>query len=215
MKLIAQDCYQLEQQKGSNGYVVSGIGRAALIDPGMSSGFDALRAELSAGEETTGPITDIVLTHYDFDHAQVAERLQRALGASVWLGAADADVLRGRLQPKTLFRKALKRVAKVTLPGGTRELVGSGEIFSGLSYFPTPGHTPGHYAFQWGGVLFTGDAARVSPDGTVGDFYAITINDRAVAARTVQLLAEHIRTSGVDWVCSGHNAVARTASRTS
>jgi hydroxyacylglutathione hydrolase len=215
MKLIAEDCYHLEQQKGSNGYVVGGIGRAALIDPGMSSGFDGLMAELSEGEATTGPITDIVLTHYDFDHAQVTDRLQKALGATVWLGAADADVLRGRLQPRTLFRRTLKRVAKVSLPGGTRELVGSGEIFPGLSYFPTPGHTPGHYAFQWGGVLFTGDAAKVSADGTVGDFYAITIDDRAVAARTVQLLAEHIRTGGVDWVCSGHNPVARTAPRPS
>lgn len=213
MRLIAQDCHQLEQQKGSHGFVVVGAGRAAVIDPGMASGFDGVIAELRANEPTTGPITDIVLTHYDADHAQVARRLQETLGATVWIGAADADVLRGRTAPKTVFRKLLKRVAPVPFPEGARELGGSGEIFPGLRYFPTPGHTPGHYAYQWRGVLFTGDAAKVSHDGGVGDFYAITINDKSVAARTVQLLAEHIRTGSVEWVCSGHNAVARVADR--
>lgn len=214
MRLIAQDCYQLEQQKGSHGFVVAGSGRTAVIDPGMSSGYDGVIAELRAAEPTIGPVTDIVLTHYDADHAQAAQRLQAALGATVWIGAADADVLRGRIKPKTLFRKVLQRVARVPFPEGARELTGSGEIFPGLEYFPTPGHTPGHYAYQWGGVLFTGDAAKVSSDGTVSDFYAIVINDRPVAARTVQLLAERIRTGSVEWVCSGHNAVARTATST-
>lgn len=211
MRLIAQDCYRLEHQKGSHGFVVAGAGRAAVIDPGMTSGFDGVLAELRANEETTGRITDIVLTHYDVDHAQVAARLQAALGATVWIGAADADVLRGRLTPKTLFRKLLQRVARVTLPEGARELDGSGEIFSGLQYLPAPGHTPGHYAYQWRGVLFTGDAALVGADGTLRDFYAPLINDRAVAARTVQLLAERIRTGSVEWVCSGHSPIARTA----
>jgi hydroxyacylglutathione hydrolase len=214
MQLIAEDCYQLDQQKGSHGFVVVGAGRAAVIDPGLSSGYDGVVAELRAGETITGPITDIVLTHYDADHAQVAQRLQQSLGATVWIGAADAEVLRGRVRPKTLFRKMLQRIAPVHLPVEARELLGSGEIFADLTYFPTPGHTPGHYAYQWRGVLFTGDAAKVSADGSVGDFYAVTINDRPVAARTVQLLAQHIRTGGVDWVCSGHNAVARTAGST-
>ncbi|WDF32166.1 MBL fold metallo-hydrolase [Arthrobacter agilis] len=211
MRLIAQDCYQLEHQKGSHGFVVAGAGRAAVIDPGMSSGRDAVLAELRADEATTGRITDIVLTHYDADHAQVAHELQAALGATVWIGAADADVLRGRIAPKTLLRKVLGKVAPVTLPSGARELSGSGEVFSGLHYFPTPGHTPGHYAYQWRGMLFTGDAVRVASDGTVRDFFAPFINDRAVAARTVQLLAERIRTGSVEWVCSGHSATARTA----
>lgn len=214
MRLIAQDCYQLEHQKGSHGFVVAGAGRAAVIDPGMSSGFGGIVAELRAGESTTGPITDIVLTHYDADHAQVAQRLQETLGATVWIGAADADILRGRVEPRTVFRKVLKKVARVPFPEGAQELDGSGEIFSGLEYFPTPGHTPGHYAYQWRGVLFTGDAAKVSADGTVSDFYAIVINDKPVAARTVQLLAERIRTGSVDWICSGHNAVARTSALT-
>ncbi|WP_394252367.1 MBL fold metallo-hydrolase [Arthrobacter pityocampae] len=215
MRLIAQDCHQLEQQKGSHGFVVVGAGRAALIDPGLATGFDGVLTELRADEAMTGPITDIVLTHYDPDHSQVARRLQETLGASVWLGSADADVLRGRIQPKTLLRRVLRRIIRVRLPEDVRELTGSGEIFPGLAYFPTPGHTPGHYAYQWRGVLFTGDAARVSADGAVRDFYAPLIDDRAVAARTVRLLDEHIRAGSVDWVCSGHSPTARTAARAS
>lgn len=210
MRLIAQDCYQLERQKGSHGFVVAGAGRAAVIDPGMASGYDGVLGELRANEATTGPITDIILTHYDADHAQVAQRLQGALRATVWLGAADADVLRGRVAPKTLFRRAMQRVFRVPFPVGVHELDGSGEIFPGLEYFPTPGHTPGHYAYQWRGVLFTGDAAKVSSEGDVSDFYAIFINDKPVAARTVRLLGERIRSRSVEWVCSGHSPIART-----
>ncbi len=211
MRIIAQDCYELDQQKGSHGFVVVADGRTAVIDPGLQSGFDRVIAELRANEATTGPVTDIVLTHYDADHAQVAQQLQQSLGATVWIGAADADVLRGTTDPSTLFRRMLRRIAPVPFPQGARELTGSGEVFPGLRYFPTPGHTPGHYAYQWRGVLFTGDAAKVSAGGRVSDFYAITINDKPVAARTVQLLAEHIRAGDVEWVCSGHNTVARVA----
>ncbi|WP_052274350.1 MBL fold metallo-hydrolase [Arthrobacter sp. L77] len=214
MRLIAQDCHQLEHQKGSHGFVVAGAGRAAVIDPGLAFGFDGVIAELRAGEATTGPITDIVLTHYDADHAQVARRLQEALGATVWIGSADAEVVRGRIRPKTRLRRALRRIARVRLPDGVRELTGAGEIFPGLAYFPTPGHTPGHYAYQWRGVLFTGDAARVSADGTLRDFYAPLIDDRPVAARTVRLLADRIRAGSVEWVCSGHSPIARTPART-
>ncbi|WP_104165493.1 MBL fold metallo-hydrolase [Arthrobacter sp. SX1312] len=214
MRLIDQDCHELEQQKGSHGFVVVGAGRAAVIDPGLASGFDGVIAELRADEATTGPITDIVLTHYDADHAQAARRLREALGASVWIGSADADVLRHRITPRTRLRRVLRRIFPVRLPDDVRELTGSGEIFPGLEYFPTPGHTPGHYAFQWRGVLFTGDAARVSADGGVRDFYAPLIDDRPVAARTVRLLAERIRSGSVDWVCSGHSPITRTAAPT-
>jgi hydroxyacylglutathione hydrolase len=213
MRLIAQDCYQLDQQRGSHGFVVAGAGRTVVVDPGMSSGFDGVVAELRAAEATTGPVTDIALTHYDVDHAQAARRLQETLGATVWIGAADADILRGRTRPRTLFRRALQRMVPVALPDGAQELTGSGEIFPGLAYFPTPGHTPGHYAYQWRGVLFTGDAARVAADGSVGDFAAIFINDRPTAAGSVRLLAERIAAGSVDWVCSGHSDVARVTRR--
>ncbi|WP_434993961.1 MBL fold metallo-hydrolase [Arthrobacter sp. Ld5] len=215
MRLIAQDCHQLERQKGSHGFVVVGSGRAAVIDPGLTSGSDGVLAELRAGEATTGPITDIVLTHYDPDHAQAARRLQDALGASVWIGSADAGVLRGSIRPRTVLRRALRRIIRVELPDHVRELTGSGEIFPGLGYFPTPGHTPGHYAYQWRGVLFTGDAARVSAGGGIRDFYAPLDDDRPVAARTVRRLAEHIRDGSVDWVCSGHSPIARVTLSTS
>ncbi|MDQ0735264.1 MBL fold metallo-hydrolase [Arthrobacter agilis] len=214
MRLIAQDCYQLDRQKGSHGFVVVGAARTAVVDPGMSSGSDGVIAELRAGEATTGPVTDIVLTHYDVDHAQAAQRLQEALGATVWIGAADADILRGRRTPHTLFRKVLQRLVRVALPAGARELTGAGEIFPALAYFPTPGHTPGHVAYQWRGVLFTGDAARVSAGGGVGDFAAIFIDDKPTAAATVGLLAERIDSGSVEWICSGHDPVARVTSAT-
>jgi glyoxylase-like metal-dependent hydrolase (beta-lactamase superfamily II) len=110
MRLIAENCFQLEKSRGANGYVVRGEGRTAVIDPGMASGFDAVLAELRDAEARAGRITDILLTHYDVDHAQVVKRLQEALQVPVWISTADAAILRGEAAPPTRFRRFLSRM---------------------------------------------------------------------------------------------------------
>ncbi|MBG6216805.1 glyoxylase-like metal-dependent hydrolase (beta-lactamase superfamily II) [Arthrobacter sp. CAN_A6] len=211
MRLIANNCYQLEHSKGANGYVVSGRAGAAVIDPGISSGYDAVLKELRDSEARVGRVTDIALTHYDFDHAQAVARLQQELGARVWLGGADAAILRGDQAPPTAVRRLMQRFTSIPYPDQLEELDGTGTIFEGLDYFPTPGHTPGHFAFQWNTVLFTGDSVTVRKDGTLRQFVLRpVISDRAVAGRTEQLLRERISSQGIEWVCAGHNRPTRT-----
>lgn len=210
MRLIAQNCYQLEKSKGSNGYLVSAPGFTAVIDPGMSGGYAALLTELRDAEPVIGPVTHILLTHYDADHARVAKQLQRTLGVPVWLGAADAAILRGDVPPPTRFRRFLARVFPTAYPAGIVELTGEQTIADGLTAFPTPGHTPGHMAFQFGDVLFSGDAVAVTAKGELKQFYRLTISDAVLARQTEQQLRARIAGGGVRWICAGHNAPAKT-----
>ncbi|MCU1560480.1 MBL fold metallo-hydrolase [Mycetocola sp.] len=209
MRLIAENCFQLEKSRGANGYVVRGEGRTAVIDPGMASGFDAVLAELRDAEARAGRITDILLTHYDVDHAQVVKRLQEALQVPVWISTADAAILRGEAAPPTKFRRFLSRMASSEYPGGVVEVTGTLEIFPGLLAFPTPGHTPGHLGFRWRDVLFTGDAVLVTKHGNLKQFYRLLISDRAMARTTERLLRERIKAEEIEWICAGHNPPAR------
>ncbi|WP_155853876.1 MBL fold metallo-hydrolase, partial [Arthrobacter sp. H5] len=111
MRPIAENCYQLEGSKGANGYLLHGSGHTAVVDPGMNSGYAAVLEELGCAEPAVGTVTDILLTHYDTDHSQVVKRLQQTLNARVWLGAADAAILRGDVPPPTRVRRLLKRLA--------------------------------------------------------------------------------------------------------
>lgn len=210
MRLIAENCYQLERSKGSNGYLVSGNGATAVIDPGMRGGYTGLLEELRDAEAVIGPVTHILLTHYDADHSRVVKQLQQTLGVPVWLGAADAAILRGDVPPPTRFRRFLARAFPSEYPAQVRELTGEQGIFEGLTAFPTPGHTPGHFAFQFGEVLFSGDAVTVSASGELSQFYRSTISDQAQARRTEELLRARIAGGGVRWICAGHNAPAKT-----
>ncbi|WP_051427298.1 MBL fold metallo-hydrolase [Arthrobacter sp. H20] len=211
MRLIAKNCYQLEHSKGSNGYLVNADGSTALIDPGMPGGYTRLLEELRDAEPVIGPVTDILLTHYDADHTRVVKQLQQTLGVPIWLGAADAAILRGDVPPPTRFRRFLARVFPTDYPAQVRELAGEQTIVQGLTTFPTPGHTPGHMAFQFGGVLFSGDAVTVSRTGELSQFYRLTISDPTQAKQTEDLLRRRITGGMVQWICAGHNAPAKTA----
>lgn len=212
MRRIADRCYQLDHSSGSNGYVVVGDGRAALIDPGLGSGTRKVAAELHAAEAITGPITDIVLTHYDPDHAGAAAKLQRALGAPVRMTAVDAAILRGEVRPPTPVRRAMALVLRAAYPDQVVEFADDAEIFEGLTVVAAPGHTPGHVALQWGRVLFIGDAAMVSREGVMRDFPALLISDKSQAAATVAALTARIHAEQIEWICAGHSAPARVAS---
>ncbi|MBG6237689.1 glyoxylase-like metal-dependent hydrolase (beta-lactamase superfamily II) [Mycetocola sp. CAN_C7] len=210
MRKIAENVFQLEKSTGANGYVVSGDGRTAVIDPGMASGYDRLIVEIRDAERRTGSITDILLTHYDFDHAQVVAQLQRALDVPVWISTADAAILRGDVAPPTLVRRFVNRVARSEYPVGVVEITGTLDIFPGLLAFPAPGHTPGHVAFRWHDVLFTGDAVTVTKQGNMKQFVMRPfISDKPTARTTERLLRERIKADEIEWLCAGHNPPTR------
>jgi len=75
------------------------------------------------------------------------------------------------------------------LPEGTVEMRGEVTVIPGLTALPTPGHTPGHYAFLWHDAALIGDAALTAPDGELCPFTPQQLMKDAVQAdATFQML---------------------------
>jgi len=175
-------------------------GRVAIVDPGMTAGLNRIARELRRAGRSPYEVTDILLTHGDSDHAQVAAEWQRRTNAEVWLGAADAAILAGEADPASALRQVSRKMAAAELPRNLHQLDGDIEITPGLVALKTPGHTPGHHAFRYEDVLFAGDAARCR-DGQLVAMPALLDDDRRKSAASLARLAA----LDVEWYCCGHS----------
>lgn len=206
MREVIEGLYRVDSARAGNAYLFEDGDRSVLIDSGLASSAAKVVAELSAARIPR--LTDVVLTHYDPDHVGAAAAVQRATGATVWLGAADARILRGETPPPTRTRRAMMRVGwlgRAALPQLT-ELPDDGEteVVPGVVAVPAPGHTPGHHLVRWRGAAFIGDAARLS-HGRLVHFPGFLISDRAQADATLTAIAaSHPRL-----VLPGHGAPGR------
>jgi glyoxylase-like metal-dependent hydrolase (beta-lactamase superfamily II) len=199
MHELPNGAFQLDNSRGANGYVIPLDRGFAVVDPGMKSGARAVVAEV-ARAGLTGAVTDVLLTHYDVDHAGAALAVAAENGAKLWIGRADADILAGRRSPGTFARRVLSSMGRPKLPGIVHFL-GETEGFPGeIRAVPTPGHTPGHFAFVWRQTVFSGDAAMVRADGTLRQFPALLITDKAQALASTAVLED----LDVQWICPGH-----------
>jgi len=206
MQLLTDGVYRLRKATGANAYLVDTGDSSVVIDTGTPGGASALIAELR-DEHGLGPVTDIVLTHYDPDHAGSAAALQRETGARVWIGARDADILRSQTPPPTRFRRFLARVWRASeVPASLHELPDAGEteIVPGVRAIAAPGHTPGHVIVEYRGVVFAGDAVMVSK-GRLRQMPSVLTSDKRQALETEHLIAS-LRPR---LVCPGHGAPGR------
>ncbi len=206
MQQLTDGVFRLQKARGANAYLVADGERSVVIDTGIRSGAPGLIAELAAARHEVPPVTEIVLTHYDPDHAGSAAALQRHTGARVWLGAADAAILRGETPPPTRTRRAFALRGQADEPSGLAELSDDEEteVVPGLFAVPAPGHTPGHHVVRWRGVVFSGDAVRLSK-GRLAQFPGFLISDKEQALATAALI-ERMRPR---LVCPGHGAPGR------
>lgn len=206
MDLLTDGVYRLRKATGANAYLIHTGDASVVVDTGTPGGADALVAEVRE-QHGLGSVSDIVLTHYDPDHAGSAAALQRETGARVWIGARDADILRGRTAPPTRFRRFLARMwRRSAVPENLRELPDAGEteIVPGVRAIAAPGHTPGHVIVEYRGVVFAGDAVLVSK-GRLRQMPGLLTSDKAQARATQTLIASlHPRL-----VCPGHGAPGR------
>lgn len=189
MQLLTDGVYRLQRATMGNAFLVDTGDASVVIDTGGAGGAAKLIAELR--DAHLSPVTDIVLTHYDPDHAGSAAALQRETGARVWIGAQDAGILRGETQPPTRTRRLMGRIyANSEVPSDLHEIPATGEteIVPGLIAIPAPGHTPGHVVVEWRGVVFAGDAVRVSK-GKLVQMPGFLISDKGQALATADLIA--------------------------
>lgn len=201
MREISTGVRRLEKSVAANGYVVDLGGHLAVIDPGLKPGLTGLLTEVIG----PGPVTAILLTHYDVDHAGAAAGLQAATGAPVWLGAEDVPILLRKQSPSPRGRRILHALGRVDPPRELLPIEADDEIAPGVRAIATPGHTPGHRAFLAHGVLFVGDAAGTDPERGLVPFASWLHTDTVAAERSLH----ELRSLGVDWVAPGHGAVVR------
>lgn len=206
MQLLTDGVYRLQNATGANAYLVDTGSGSVIVDTGTPGGATKLLSELRDARDLP-PVTDIVLTHYDPDHAGAAAALQRETGARVWMGRADAAVLRGEAPAPTRFRRFLGRIYPGTeVPADLHEIPGTGEteIVQGVVAIPAPGHTDGHVVVEARGVVFAGDAVRVSK-GRLVQMPWFLISDKQKALATADLIASR----RPRLVCPGHGAPGR------
>lgn len=136
---------------GTNCYIVSGNGRAAIIDPGG----DAQRI-LNVVKCNNLTVDCILLTHAHFDHIMAVDELCEATGAPVYVGAGDAPMLYDanfNLSAMVYPEQMVERTADRLLFEGDVVRVGDAT----LTVMETPGHTRGSICLAGENVLFTGD----------------------------------------------------------
>ncbi|WP_308121307.1 MBL fold metallo-hydrolase [Paractinoplanes bogorensis] len=145
-----------------------------LVDTGLPRNSKRIDRALHEMRKQIGDVTAVLLTHHHFDHIGNVADVRRRSGARVFAHAADAPVISGALdqpRPKGLAKLAVRLI-------GTAEPTKLDQIISGDESEPlpgftavhTPGHTRGHVSYlleRAGGVLFAGDTASGTREGTV------------------------------------------------
>ena len=81
---------------GANAYLVDD-GEVTLVDAGLPVPWRSLSGEIRAAGYDPEDVDRVLLTHYDVDHVGGLARL--AVDAPVYLGAADARLVRGEWSP--------------------------------------------------------------------------------------------------------------------
>lgn len=203
MKELAPGVFHLERTVGSNGFLVDTGDGLILIDPGMTLHLNQTAKDLSSRGLSAHNVKHLLLTHYDFDHAQGAAEWARRTGATTWVGAADAEIMRHQAPaPNTPFRRLIALAGIPKLPDDAKLIEGDTEIVHGIRALPTPGHTPGHLAFVLGEVAFIGDAGLVDKQGKLGPMPAFLDTDRDRAA-TSRMILNGLQ---LNTICAGHSA---------
>ncbi|MDQ7993604.1 MAG: MBL fold metallo-hydrolase [Propionicimonas sp.] len=205
MKRISDRVWWVTAAIGAHCYLVETDEALVLVDPGLRAGLNRVARQLHANGRPPRGVTDILLTHYDVDHASSAATWQQRTGARAWLGGPDAAILTGASPvPDTWFRRLMAATGLPRLPGGLH-LVEAGGLPCGLTALPTPGHTPGHVSFGIDDVVLVGDAALVDAAGRLTPVPGFMMSDveRGEASRAM------LDDTAATWLCAGHSAPAR------
>lgn len=141
-------------------------GQFTLVDTGLKSAPDRVRAALAELGAAPSDITTIVLTHAHSDHAGGAAEAARMTGTGITAHESEVEFVRSGVVPGTDQGLRLGRLMMRARPGISAAPVAramvDGELLegSGLRVHHTPGHTPGHCSLlhEESGTLITGDS---------------------------------------------------------
>ena len=157
-----------------------------LVDAGVEPGAERIGGAIRFLGRAPHELRGVVVTHLHPDHVGGLAAVKEHTGAEVWMGAADAELVRagrrGRaLEPgpgltrslvvRLMGERTLREHAPVAVE---HDLHDGDELPFGATAVHTPGHTAGHMALllgRDGGVLVAGDAATDFVRLGVGPIY--------------------------------------------
>jgi glyoxylase-like metal-dependent hydrolase (beta-lactamase superfamily II) len=161
MERVSDGVYHLPEIVG--GPTILLAEHVALVDAGVPGSEEAILAAVTMLGRTPSDVRDIVITHGDGDHVGSLAALVERTGATVWAGAAEADVIEGKAPGRGGDVRRAGSVDRRFAPGETIDLHG------GIETVDTRGHTRGHVSLHLRpeGILIAGDALN-NRDGLAG-----------------------------------------------
>lgn len=158
-----------------NAFLLETEDALALVDTGFAASADAILKAIAAIGRQPHQVRDILVTHCHADHSGSVAALKQTTGATVWMHAEDAAMVRAgkSMRPMTaapglanglLFRLLIRTAPQTIEPIDVDREVADGDalpIAGGLRAIHVPGHCAGQLAFLWpqhGGVLLAADA---------------------------------------------------------
>jgi glyoxylase-like metal-dependent hydrolase (beta-lactamase superfamily II) len=203
MERIAPDLYRLSSGGTAAVHLVA-ASPLTLVDAGAPGRGPAIERELRSRGVTPARI---VLTHGDPDHVGGSDHLRASFGLEVCASIAEQPLLDRSGWPglpvgRRLLMRAFFRGAG---PPHIDRWLGGSEDLGGLGVVPTPGHTPGHLAFEWRGWILAGDA--FVSGGRFRESPRIFTLDRGTARRSI----EAVRAREPRWASTSHGRPAGRA----
>lgn len=152
----------------------AGPGKVVLIDAGKDASGKAILAALTRRGLTPGSVAAIFLTHGHGDHTAACKLFP---DAAVY--ALESEVA------------LVGNAAKVTHPLKDAEVSDVGDLR--VDTFAVPGHTPGSAVYLARGVLFFGDSAGASKDGTMMKAVRLFSKDSGLNVTSLKALASRLQ----------------------
>ena len=185
-------------------------GDFGLIDSTMDPEVKAIRAALSRMGKQDENIRTIFFTHGHGDHTGGARAFPNA---DVYL-LERVDLTQGARPAQSLWDGWQRRLNPPQQPAQTKSIItrrlsDSERLELGgttVEVFALPGHTADSAAFLVHGVLFLGDSAAATSDGTITAAPPIFSVDRQRNMRELRKLAERLRSrrGEISYLAFGH-----------
>jgi glyoxylase-like metal-dependent hydrolase (beta-lactamase superfamily II) len=220
---VAPGIHRVEEAY-TNLYLVEDEGGVTVVDAGVPTAWEPMRAGLASIGRKAPDVRALVLTHAHFDHLGFAERARAELGVPVYVHEDDVPLTRHPLQyaherPRSLYFATQVRAlpivaalvrARAFWPPPVREVErytdGTLPVPGSPRVVPTPGHTLGHCALH----LPDRDAVIAGDAVVMLDPYTAARGPKIVAGAATADSERNLRTlealvqTGATTVLTGH-----------
>ena len=189
-------------------YLIRNGDRYLLWDTGLPGGLagqsterdgmrlslrESVRAQLARINVQPGQVTFVGISHYHDDHTGQAAEFP---GATLLIGAADWEAIRGRPSSAAQFRPWIEGQSRSQALGGDHDVFGDGSAV----ILDMPGHTPGHRSLlvrlpRTGAVLLSGDLYHFTQNYRTGGIPSFNTNraDTLASMARFQEIARNLR----------------------